>query len=139
MSDAAHREPVDESEIAALVREAGGYVGASPELRPRVIEAAREATALRRRLHRLMGAAALALMLTGGLAAIEQRWQTLAPPQAMTSDQLHRLAGHRAVAVGVGFDWALADVVADWRNRLPIAADARGAIFRTPTEDGTTP
>lgn len=118
MAEPTQAGSADWDELAALVRDAGDYVGVSPQLRPRVVEAVSRVLARRRAVYRLGCAAAVSLALTAGLAAIGQRWQPLTPPRGVTSEQLHRWAGERAKSAGVGFEWALADVVTDWRTEM---------------------
>lgn len=123
-------------DVAALVRDAGDYVDCSPQLRPRVVEAVRRVSVRRRGVQQFAGVAILALALAAALAlVVAPHLTSLAPPQGVTAEQLDRRAGERAAAAGVGFDWALSEVVADWRSQMA-GSPPTLSVFQPPAADG---
>ena len=128
MSDRLFTEPSDWDELAGLVCEASDYVDASPQLRPQVVDGVRGVSRYRRQMRRLacltLGAMAVAAVIT----VFSNRLQSLAPPRGVTSEQLHRMASNRAATAGVGFDWALSEVVTHWRSRMAASLETRGAL-----------
>jgi len=107
------------AETEALIRSAGRYVWPSDDLRPRVLEAARERVGQRHTRYRLavmMVAAALGVM-TG--VSVSNHLQASADSAAMPrGERLDELVEAHAAASGQTHDWALADIVDQWRKEL---------------------
>lgn len=101
----------DWSDMEALVREAGGYVRPSEELRPRVLETAR-AEAGEHQARRRIWQVALAIALLGLLSsAATTRWDLASPLPGV----LHlQPAGQQA---GGDAGWSMVESFTDLRRR----------------------
>ncbi|QDT00796.1 hypothetical protein [Adhaeretor mobilis] len=116
--------PSDFAQLESIVRAAASYAQPTEDLRPRVIEAARDARRMQR-LNRSLGSLSFAVLLAiimglpGYLAA--------AFPKVASADseELHRRATHKVVKGSVDAPWALFEVFSDLRreqaSRLPQA------------------
>jgi hypothetical protein len=106
-----------ESKIEAMVHAARFYVEPSEDLRPRVLEAAREHCA-DQRAERRLGGFALAVLLLALIASPLGSYVALlrssAVPRSASEVQRHatELAGRREI----GSHWALAEAFSHWRH-----------------------
>ena len=101
-------------EVEALVQAAGGYVQASDDLRPRVLETARaEAGELRGR--RWVRQASLAAAIVG--IAVSIRTTTGGnDPKISDAEAVYEQASQKSVGAG-GFGWALVQAFRELRER----------------------
>lgn len=101
-------------EVEALVQAAGGYVQASDDLRPRVLETARtEVGELRGR--RWVRQASLAAAIVG--IAVSIRTTTGGnEPKIADADAVYEQASQKSVGAG-GFGWALVQAFCELRER----------------------
>jgi hypothetical protein len=101
-------------EVEAMVQAAGGYVQASDDLRPRVLETARtEAGELRGR--RWVRQASLAAAIVG--IAVSIRATTGGDqPRIDDADAVYEQASQKSVGAG-GFGWALVQAFCELRER----------------------
>ena len=101
-------------EVEALVQAAGGYVQASDDLRPRVLETARtEVCELRGR--RWVRQASLAAAIVG--IAVSIRTTTGGnEPKIGDADAVYEQASQKSVGAG-GFGWALIQAFCELRER----------------------
>ncbi len=107
------------AETEALIASAGHYVWPSDELRPRVLEVARECAGQRHTLYRLAGmmVAATLCLMTG--VSVSHHLRANAEPAAMPrGEQLEQRIDAQVAASGQTPDWVLADIVAQWRSEL---------------------
>ena len=121
--------PFDSFEsLESIVRAAGGYVQPTDDLRPRTLEAARDACAHRRWNRRLgaMATAVVALALCGPLSRIapSRAGQAEAPSEAIRSYDLHHEASLRTARSGLDPSWALYDAFAELRKKQADLFDA---------------
>lgn len=102
-------------ELESLVRRAGSYVQPTENLRPKSLEAAREATRQQRNNRRL-GGAILVVVLLGAIGFPSfLRFSSLGPA-FVRSDELHRRATQSALNSSVGTHWALYEVFCELRR-----------------------
>jgi len=101
-------------EVEAMVQAAGGYVQASDDLRPRVLETARtEAVEFRGR--RWVRQASLAAAIVG--IAVSIRATTgVDQPRIDDADAVYEQASQKSVGAG-GFGWALVQAFCELRER----------------------
>lgn len=105
------------AEVEALVAAAGNYVWPSDDLRPRVLEAARERAGQRQTLYRLaaMTVAAALCVMTG--VSVSQHLHANAESAAMPrGERLEQLVDAHAASSGESPAGALADIVQQWRS-----------------------
>lgn len=103
------------SDIEMMIRSAGTYVGASDDLRPRTMEAAREQSFekhAKRTLTRVMLAIGLVFFL---IAPLMQQVSKLPVPVGLSSHEIQRRAVNQAHC-GVEYHWAIVDVFSDLRR-----------------------
>ncbi len=113
------REPLDITAIEAMIAASGDYVFPSDDLRPRVLEAARERFCLRRTWWHLAGAMVAATLCVCCGVSLSNRLQARAESAAMPRGQeLDRRIVDRGAESGESRDWALAEIVGDWRDEL---------------------
>lgn len=103
--------------IERLIQSAGNYVTASADLRPRVIEVARERASDRRMCWRIFSVMAAAVMCVVIGTAVSQRFDQMSDfssvmdePILHGPDDTTRYLDRR--------DWALADAIVRWRHEL---------------------
>lgn len=112
----------DPSSLEALeqtIVAAGAYVWPSEDLRPRVIELARQRALQRRTLCQLgaMMVAASLCVVTG--VSLSSHLQARADSASMPrGERLEQLVIARGAQSSEGQDWALAGIVGDWRSEL---------------------
>ena len=103
------------TQLESVVRAARGYVQPTEDLRPRTIEAAREASQLGRSRRRLASLTAIVLLLAA--TGFPGSMLSSNPDPAFTnSSELHRLAAKSAMKRGVGPNWALYEVFSKLRR-----------------------
>jgi hypothetical protein len=106
-------------EIEALVRQAGNYVRASDDLRPRVLETAR-AERRERRAQSWLWQAAFSVVLLGMLAAaMGQRREVTAARQPGAALEASQVCAREEAAAATGRDvtWELVDAFTKLRQR----------------------
>lgn len=108
-------------DVEALIAEAGRYVEPTEDLRPRVIEEARERYLQRQTIGKLMlTMAAAALCVLSGVS-LSSRLQAKAEQAGMPrGDRLERLVSERVRETRQGPEWALAEIVTDWKEDLSL-------------------
>jgi hypothetical protein len=107
------------AETELVIASAGRYVWPSDDLRPRVLEAAREHAGQRQTLVRLaaMMIAATLCVMTG--VSVSNHLQAATESAAMPrGEKLEQLIDSEVMSSGQTQDWVLADLLHRWRNEL---------------------
>ena len=108
MSD--HEFPADSlSETERLIRAAGSYVGASDDLRPRTLEAAREQSSevhAKQRLTHLILAIGLVMLL---ISPVMEQVSKLPVPTGASSHEVERRTAEQARS-SADFHWTMVDI-----------------------------
>jgi hypothetical protein len=110
-------------EIEAIVRSAGGYVRASDDLRPRVLEVVRRERVERRARRYVHLAAVFLLPMAAAVSSLLHRFDAAVPLRhslvAVSSEALFLRAQLAVGPVGPQADlgWAMVESVADLRRR----------------------
>ena len=115
----------DNSELEALVRKAAGYVRASDDLRPRVLETARSHRTERRAQGWIRKAAMVVVLLTGLSAAIGQAVDHAVAGHelaitAIDSGRMHSRAAKYAAPSG-DVAWGMVEAFSELRRRQTAA------------------
>lgn len=122
--DNASLDNVDVDELVQWIREAGDYVVPTPDLRPRVLEVARQVYNEHKQTWRvgLLAVAAMALWIT--LQPLTS-WTTKAQAKWLSpsADELHSIASKIAAQTGCGSEWGL--VEAFHSNRFTTDSQAK--------------
>ncbi|MCM2371531.1 PTS sugar transporter subunit IIC [Aporhodopirellula aestuarii] len=104
-----------DSDLEDLIRGAGNYVRPGDQLRARILESVAHRRERRYMWQRFFGGFALATTVVLALVIIGQIGLAIAP-RGRTASDLQRQAARRANADGVAWEWALTEVVYDWRR-----------------------
>ncbi|EMI54724.1 hypothetical protein [Rhodopirellula sallentina] len=102
-------------ELEELIRGAGRYVRPGDQLRARILERVSHRRERRRIWQRVLGGFTLSCTIALALIIIGRSAMTFMPRGPSSSD-LHSQATRRANADGVAWEWALTEVVYDWRR-----------------------
>lgn len=132
-------DPFDAAGVEALLQAAGGYVGPSEDLRPRVLEEARRlrTEGRRRRALSLAGGSALALAAVIGFQASSMRGAVSDATPARRVAQLVAASDAKSRGLGVeSFCWSLVDAFLTVRNEQ---ADAFRATDESAPEAAGAP
>ncbi|TWT75413.1 hypothetical protein [Allorhodopirellula solitaria] len=103
-------------DIENLIRDAGDYVRPGDQLRARILEQVDERRQRRRLWQRLVGGVVFTTTVAWLLLVVGQIGVQVAPHGRSASD-LHEQASRRANIEGIGWEWALTEVIYDWRRR----------------------
>lgn len=114
--------------LESIVRAAGGYIQPTDDLRPRTLEAAREACS-RRRWNFRLGAVAVAVILVAicdlpSRIASSRAGQAEKPSQVIRDYDLHRQASLRMANAGFDSSWSVYEAFADLRKKQADLFDA---------------
>jgi hypothetical protein len=112
-------ERMDLAKLELMIASAGQYVRPTDDLRPRVLEVARERYGVRRTCRHLAGAMCVATLcvLTG--VAISDRFQTRVEAAGMPrGERLERLLDAHPTRAREGHVAAWADVLSEWRGQV---------------------
>ena len=105
-------------QLEAVIRRAGRWVQPSDDLRPKVLEAARERTVRTRARRRLLATAAAILVAVG--ASLSGHWLVansgVKPWGYLAAVEIQRSAVQRSLAIRVDPIWALIDVFREQRH-----------------------
>ncbi|MBB3204262.1 hypothetical protein FHS27_000026 [Rhodopirellula rubra] len=105
----------DGQDLEDLIRGAGHYVHPGDQLRARILESVNCRRERRHMWQRFFGGFALATTVVLALIIIGQIGLAVTPRGRTASDLQHQ-ATRRANADGVAWEWALTEVVYDWRR-----------------------
>jgi hypothetical protein len=126
----------DHAAIEAMVRHAGRYIRPSDDLRPRVLEAAKEYCGDRRAERRLGNLwFALALLLVFVLPAIHQYAIIQSDASIHAAGEVERRAEELASHPEIGVHWSLAEAFSQWRT---LTASRLGASQLGPPQLGSS-
>lgn len=116
----------DLAKLERMIASAGHYVRPTDDLRPRVLELARERYGDRRTFRRLAGAMGVAALCVMTGMVISDRFQTRVEAAGVPrGERLERLLESHPTRAREGQVAAWADVLTDWRGR--VAASLSGA------------
>ena len=113
-----------QSEWEALIRDAGSYVRPGDQLRPRILDAVSQRRQRRSVWQRCLGSFALACTAIVAIVIAGEFGRGFAP-QGRSANDLQQQATARAITEGVAWEWALTDVVYDWRRPTSNASLSR--------------
>lgn len=119
MSEQGSYQPFDgeQAAVEALIRASRDYVRPSDELRPRVLDAAREHCSDCRAERRLGSFALVVLLLVMTTPIVLRSVSNFqAGHSAVTATKIESLAAELAARQDVGTHWALAEAVTRWRS-----------------------
>ncbi len=110
------------ADLEDLVRQAGGYVRPSEDLRPRVLESAHSVCGEQRTRSRVSRLASFVLVLSGWTSTVGEAGTTSSAAAGFSrhvvdAEELFDSAQARAVVRGIEFDWGLVEVFSDLRDR----------------------
>jgi len=125
------QQPEQTDSWESVIRDAGDYVRPGDQLRGRILDAVSNRRQRRQRWQRYFGGLTLATVAMLFLVMIGQAGLAIAPRGRSTSD-LHDQATRRAVVEGVAWEWALTEVVYDWRR----SGAAKSLQYDLPSKDG---
>lgn len=108
--------PAGASNWENLIRDAGDYVRPGDQLRGRILDAVSTRRRRRRGWRRSLAAITLATSAVLVLILLGNLMVTFVP-HGRSASELHEQANVRAGAQGVAWEWALTDVLYDWRRK----------------------
>jgi len=110
-----HEQQPDFEQLESMLLAASGYLHPTDDLRPKALEAARDACRQRRTNRRLGGLAILVLLVavTGFPHVLFSAYPNLL---AVQSSELHRIAARSVAEEGVEANWALYEAFRDLRR-----------------------
>lgn len=105
--------------VEELVRSAGGYVQVSKDLRPRVLEAARDQRSERRAQRRIRQMAVLVVLLGMFTTSLRQRPELTAAPPLATAAIMESLGSPSPTPANGGSDasWSMVESFTELRRR----------------------
>ncbi len=105
----------NQCDLENWIKAAGDYVQPGSEVRPQIIEAVRQRTVRKRAWRPLLRVSSWSLAVLVGVVMIGQ---ALSPwvPQGVTASEIQDRAQQRATSAGIPLDWALTEVVHEWRR-----------------------
>lgn len=103
------------SDWEAIIRDAGDYVRPGDQLRGRILDAVSNRRQRRQRWRRCFGTLTLATSALLCLIVVGHIGRAIVPRGRSVSD-LHEQAAARASSEGIAWEWALTEVVYDWRR-----------------------
>ncbi|MFG0289234.1 MAG: hypothetical protein ACF8CQ_13735 [Rhodopirellula sp. JB044] len=121
-------------ELEELIRGAGRYVRPGDQLRARILERVSQRRERRRIWQRVLGGFTLSCTIALALIVIGRSAMTFMPRGPSSSD-LHSQATRRANADGVAWEWALTEVVYDWRRSAATNLSRATSEPQTPASD----
>lgn len=101
--------------IERLIRDAGDYVRPGDQLRARILEQVAQKRERRRMWQSLVGGLVFTTTVAALLLFVGQIGLRVAP-QGRSASDVHDQAVRRASAEGIGWEWALTEVIYDWRR-----------------------
>ncbi len=111
-------------EWETLIRDAGGYVRPGDQLRPRILDAVSQRRQRRSVWQRCFGSFALACTAIVAIVIAGEFGRAITP-QGRSANDLQQQATTRAISEGVAWEWALTEVVYDWRRPTTDASSPR--------------
>ncbi len=112
MFDSQHHSDFD---IEGLIRDARNYVRPGELLRARILEQVTQRRERRRLWQRLFGGVVFSSAVAALLLVVGQIGLRVTPHGRSASD-IHDQAAKRASVEGIGWEWALTEVIYDWRR-----------------------
>lgn len=117
---------MDLAKLEQMIASAGHYVRPTDDLRPRVLEVARERYGVRRTYRHLAGAMGVAMLCVLAGVAISDRFQTRVEAAGVPrGERLERLLDDHPTQAREGRGAAWADLLTEWRGQ--VAARLSGA------------
>ena len=126
----------NQSEWETLIRDAGSYVRPGDQLRPRILDAVSQRRQRRSIWQRCLGSFALACTAMVAIVIAGEFGRAIAP-QGRSANDLQQQATTRAISEGVAWEWALTEVVYNWRRSTSNALSTRrrDPVALTPEQD----
>lgn len=97
--------------VEDLIRDAGHYVRASSELRPRILESVRQQNQTRQQTGGAFGMLGLGMAAMLSFVWVGQSMHAIAPLPRMSSDEVEQKAVLRSSLTNQSLDWALMEVM----------------------------
>lgn len=111
-------EPRNLQQTARLVHQAGRYIRPSDQFRVRVLEAVREQQTRRKRKGPVIGLLLLGMAVMLSFVWLGHSLESFSPPRGITSTEVEQEAVLRSSRTNQTLDWALMEVMTDWRKKL---------------------
>lgn len=123
MFDPLYRSDFD---IENLIRDAGDYVRPGDQLRARILEKVARRRQRRQLWQRLVGGLVCTTTVAALLLIVGEIGLRVAP-QGRSAGDVHDQAVRRASMEGIGWEWALTEVIYDWRrpSASPVNSSSR--------------